>query len=254
MVCSRQSRHRPSSLALSRRSLAAFLESSLASGCTCLGPSSSPCSSGSCSTLGPFFLRPFGLPLLAALGRVKENSKVPPITRVCGGTRRSSLTASSSRGLSPRLRGNRRGEVRAEQIHRSIPAPAGEPLIQSQAYIGRKVYPRACGGTVIAGDVHAFNAGLSPRLRGNRARFPGRRPCLGSIPAPAGEPASRASRSAFFSVYPRACGGTSYSLSGTGSANGLSPRLRGNPFHHRLVPVGRRSIPAPAGEPLAVPY
>ena len=30
------------------------------------------------------FLRPFGLPLLAALGRVKENSKVPPTTRDCG--------------------------------------------------------------------------------------------------------------------------------------------------------------------------
>ena len=30
------------------------------------------------------FLRPFGLPLLVALGRVKENSKVPPTTRDCG--------------------------------------------------------------------------------------------------------------------------------------------------------------------------
>ena len=35
-------------------------------------------------SLPALFLPPFGLPLLAALGRVKENSKVPPITRVCG--------------------------------------------------------------------------------------------------------------------------------------------------------------------------
>ena len=52
MACLRQSLQSPSSLALSRQSLAALLEASLCSGCSCLGPSCSLCSSGIFLTLG----------------------------------------------------------------------------------------------------------------------------------------------------------------------------------------------------------
>ena len=57
MACSRQCRHCPSSLALSRQSLAAFLEASLYSGGRCLGPSRPLRSSGVFSTFcgGTFF-------------------------------------------------------------------------------------------------------------------------------------------------------------------------------------------------------
>ena len=75
---------------------------------------------------------------------------------------------------------------------------------------------------------------------------------IGSIPAPAGEPPNATGVRFVQEVYPRACGGTLplhylHALSG-----GLSPRLRGN----HAVPVNRPhtagSIPAPAGEPLAL--
>ena len=52
MACLRQSLQSPSSLALSRQSSAALLEASLCSGCSCLGPSCSLCSSGIFLTLG----------------------------------------------------------------------------------------------------------------------------------------------------------------------------------------------------------
>ena len=52
MACPRQSLQSPSSLAFSRRSLAAFLEASLRSGGDCLWASRPPCSSGVLSTFG----------------------------------------------------------------------------------------------------------------------------------------------------------------------------------------------------------
>ena len=48
--------------------------------------------------------------------------------RACGGTSPSAPTTSMLNGLSPRLRGNHRRPSRSQRRHRSIPAPAGEPL------------------------------------------------------------------------------------------------------------------------------
>ena len=92
-------------------------------------------------------------------------------------------------------------------------------------------------------------AGLSPRLRGNpywktRPNNDG-----GSIPAPAGEPASSASTRLRLRVYPRACGGTDTDRYGDTLAQGLSPRLRGNRPQHVPEQGLAGSIPAPAGEP-----
>ena len=109
-----------------------------------------------------------------------------------------------------------------------------------------------CGGTTVAGGVAVRRAGLSPRVRGNRAQ-PHRLGDLSrSIPACAGEPrtsgiAGRADR-----VYPRVCGGTPFSFLFLLSAVGLSPRVRGNRL---CTPVRWRrigSIPACAGEPEAL--
>ena len=50
-------------------------------------------------------------------------------------------------------------------------------------------------------------------------------------------------------VYPRACGGTNAHAAAASTVTGLSPRLRGNRTRTRTGYGGRRSIPAPAGEP-----
>ena len=51
-------------------------------------------------------------------------------------------------------------------------------------------------------------------------------------------------------VYPRACGGTYQRDGGSTPCPGLSPRVRGNHTEVENVLVGKRSIPARAGEPL----
>ena len=113
------------------------------------------------------------------------------------------------------------------------------------------VYPRACGGTPLVRRVNPYQYGLSPRVRGNHyipdtGINPNR-----SIPARAGEPASRTASSPVRRVYPRACGGTKRMIFRCHSERGLSPRVRGNrPGRGRAGRAeARRSIPARAGEP-----
>ena len=70
----------------------------------------------------------------------------------------------------------------------SIPAPAGEPIYRKNGFALSGVYPRACGGTHSQHRWVNAVLGLSPRLRGNLARYQGGAGAYGSIPAPAGEP------------------------------------------------------------------
>ena len=92
-----------------------------------------------------------------------------------------------------------------------------------------RVYPRACGGTIIAEMDEKNKAGLSPRVRGNHSE-------------------SRANW-VLTRVYPRACGGTAPGLPGPPGGPGLSPRVRGNLGLRVPKTSNERSIPARAGEP-----
>ena len=138
-------------------------------------------------------------------------------------------TKLSSRGLSPRLRGNHMPTSPVIHTCRSIPAPAGEPCWPAAPVKMTAVYPRACGGTWLVYAPDSAIRGLSPRLRGNRLRLRQLPERPGSIPAPAGEPGLGSHRG--------------------GRLQGLSPRLRGNLpcVPGPSYPAG--SIPAPAGEP-----
>ena len=93
--------------------------------------------------------------------------------------------------------------------------------------------------------------GLSPRVRGNRQHRRCRRPHRRSIPARAGEPRSSLAITMMEEVYPRACGGTEYDRIAERASQGLSPRVRGNPYDLPLADRSQRSIPARAGEPSA---
>ena len=132
-------------------------------------------------------------------------------------------------GLSPRVRGNHAGPVSIRQALGSIPACAGEPYVYRAKLHGYAVYPRVCGGTAGRPDGEVSGEGLSPRVRGNpgnsRPLVPGTR----SIPACAGEPASRHGNCNRRRVYPRVCGGTSKRSQAGFRYHGLSPRVRGNP-------------------------
>ena len=92
------------------------------------------------------------------------------------------------KGLSPRVRGNRKQCAAAGSRERSIPACAGEPLASMLVKYSKRVYPRVCGGTDITTRPAGLLLGLSPRVRGNRVKIALLFAIQGSIPACAGEP------------------------------------------------------------------
>ena len=107
--------------------------------------------------------------------------------RVCGGTTIDVSHHTTYSGLSPRVRGNPTGCGLYVTFSGSIPACAGEPGTPAPRRLGSGVYPRVCGGTVVADHEALLDEGLSPRVRGNRPSGPGDGFDLGSIPACAGE-------------------------------------------------------------------
>ena len=191
------------------------------------------------------------IPALAGEPKLKTlaANPIPVYPRACGGTRTYGRGISGGAGLSPRLRGNQNHAYLPIDIARSIPALAGEPASRVVGGSKSRVYPRACGGTWSAIVLGMPSGGLSPRLRGNP---PAGMPTLlhgRSIPALAGEPRTAAVLTWSSMVYPRACGGTTAALNFANAANGLSPRLRGNPAAITKFGQSIGSIPALAGEP-----
>ena len=131
--------------------------------------------------------------------------------RACGGTSHRTERAPRRSGLSPRVRGNLLLPEGGGLVARSIPARAGEPPSRRTRPRERKVYPRACGGTIPAPEPLVPGMGLSPRVRGNHDGRVAANDLRGSIPARAGEPPSQSLMIRWARVYPRACGGTTSS-------------------------------------------
>ena len=128
--------------------------------------------------------------------------------RVCGGTAVHIATVRANQGLSPRVRGNPAPRDWYQPDCGSIPACAGEPHESRWWYGVPWVYPRVCGGTDDLPPDDPLVAGLSPRVRGNRAGVQRRWYLRRSIPACAGEPTLCRALGPATPVYPRVCGGT----------------------------------------------
>ena len=169
--------------------------------------------------------------------------------RVCGGTLRYDPQTTPGLGLSPRVRGNHPELDLIPIPYGSIPACAGEPRSAAPRSCTSRVYPRVCGGTVARSCGTPGAAGLSPRVRGNRAVVSPRAARSGSIPACAGEPVPGSPCPSKPGVYPRVCGGTRAGKAVPVEAGGLSPRVRGNRDTYLGHASRQRSIPACAGEP-----
>ena len=120
--------------------------------------------------------------------RATDSRALGVYPRVCGGTVAARRLVSAGEGLSPRMRGNLPLAHRQRQCIGSIPAYAGEPRCAAAGRLDGGVYPRVCGGTPCPAIQPFSNAGLSPRMRGNRLRIAAAEPACGSIPAYAGEP------------------------------------------------------------------
>ena len=192
--------------------------------------------------------------------------------RVCGGTAPPTARHPRPAGLSPRVRGNPGAAIQVVNGRRSIPACAGEPVIQ---WLGQGpvqgLSPRVRGNPSVpspvivssgsipacAGEPFSRNRlqhcvrGLSPRVRGNPSYCLQLWILMRSIPACAGEPSPIAALALSPPVYPRVCGGTRLFLELLTDCGGLSPRVRGNRCRGRGSRPSGRSIPACAGEPTA---
>ncbi len=169
--------------------------------------------------------------------------------RECGGTLTTTLPSTITKGLSPRVRGNRPFSSQTHGRWRSIPASAGEPHTGSREFYRYPVYPRECGGTQWYDRRHERARGLSPRVRGNLVHYLHPIYSKRSIPASAGEPGDSVRASSEEKVYPRECGGTQAPLLDVNFFEGLSPRVRGNRLLVRPSSLCDGSIPASAGEP-----
>ena len=130
------------------------------------------------------------IPACAGQPAASPRRLLPPwvYPRVCGATAATCCATRTARGLSPRVRGNRRGRPHSVVLSRSIPACAGQPRLVGRSETTIAVYPRVCGATV-SGIIRQYRyRGLSPRVRGN-PKIPAAPPIpLGSIPACAGQP------------------------------------------------------------------
>ena len=156
-----------------------------------------------------------------------------------------------TRGLSPRVRGNRFSGRIAGLGRGSIPACTGEPPTIARRLRRRGVYPRVYGGTFTAVLARLPVRGLSPRVRGNPTSTYGGILKSGSIPACTGEPSGPGSWMARTRVYPRVYGGTGCSFLLVVGYRGLSPRVRGNLPRWSGAAWRSGSIPACTGEPAA---
>ena len=170
--------------------------------------------------------------------------------RVCGGSCQRWRRRRCSCGLSPRVRGKLNAMAPYPHPAGSIPACAGEAAPFPATAPQRPVYPRVCGGSVAHHQPLGLTPGLSPRVRGKLGFQPVRGGAGGSIPACAGEAPSAWPGAFQDKVYPRVCGGSvSGEVSGRAAA-GLSPRVRGKPYHRGRGRPSAGSIPACAGEAL----
>ena len=170
--------------------------------------------------------------------------------RVCGATIYSAWVGQATKGLSPRVRGNRIYPQILLIWSGPIPACAGQPMRGACCACYGGAYPRVCGATFHFSDFYARWEGLSPRVRGNLFLELLGRSIGGPIPACAGQPVQCVPAGRAVRAYPRVCGATQGAGYWWGCSGGLSPRVRGNHVFDGVAERFKGPIPACAGQPL----
>ena len=175
-----------------------------------------------------------------------QRGKVYP--RVCGGSGLARLIRTWNCGLSPRVRGKPDGGTVRWPLVWSIPACAGEAVAHRLRREVARVYPRVCGGSFTLPARAPAPQGLSPRVRGKLLNPVSPLSLERSIPACAGEALVMLMLFSAVEVYPRVCGGSSFTTLAVICPAGLSPRVRGKRWRLGATRLFQRSIPACAGE------
>ncbi len=167
--------------------------------------------------------------------------------RVCG--ERAQKCSGNVRvfGSSPRVRGTPGRSQRLTTWSRFIPACAGNAISIPARPAGPPVHPRVCGEREHRQRISYADAGSSPRVRGtpSSASRRGRRGRF--IPACAGNARPRRRVPCGRPVHPRVCGERGAGANKQRAIAGSSPRVRGTPGRPGRHDLGRRFIPACAG-------
>ncbi len=160
------------------------------------------------------------------------------------------------RGRSPLTRGRQQRKNKQVRDVGSIPAHAGQTLVDRGALGIRQVDPRSRGADAATASQQARNTGRSPLTRGRRSSFPAFPNRLRSIPAHAGQTKAWREVKPVWGVDPRSRGADDQLRAIVTSRPGRSPLTRGRPVHRPEERHESGSIPAHAGQtrhPLAVP-
>ena len=171
----------------------------------------------------------------------------PVHPRACGEHCAACGPMPSKAGSSPRLRGTLMYLLIRQEIHRFIPAPAGNTRRSGRGTHPAAVHPRACGEHGSPWPSSSGTPGSSPRLRGTPAALDFREQASRFIPAPAGNTLRPVEGQPPRAVHPRACGEHPSVTAALPPVAGSSPRLRGTPRRTAMSAEPPRFIPAPAG-------
>jgi len=168
--------------------------------------------------------------------------------RVRGAVRRRGRVPDSAQGPSPRARGSLPRHARPLRRFGSIPACAGQSVLDLFALGAPWVHPRVRGAVAFNASKAVKPSGPSPRARGSRSRWLCEPHQSGSIPACAGQSPPSSSTDSNRRVHPRVRG----AVHGNGrlqrQRSGPSPRARGSLSRAEPAAVPARSIPACAGQ------
>ena len=181
---------------------------------------------------------------------MRSSARRAAYPRVCGATAFPVALLDVGSGLSPRVRGNLGLCVMLLGPLGPIPACAGQPESAAEARPQTRAYPRVCGATISSKNFPGIECGLSPRVRGNRIHRLPPKGWAGPIPACAGQPEGFVPTAQSAGAYPRVCGATCSMRINPAGAEGLSPRVRGNPPAQVRKLLRAGPIPACAGQPL----
>ena len=156
-------------------------------------------------------------------------------------------TTASARCSFPRMRGTGSDGPAGVQLHRFIPAHAGNRTNWQKGPSPLAVHPRACGEQSTTYWPHLPCRGSSPRMRGTGCRVFRVHGPRRFIPAHAGNRRSSLASRPASAVHPRACGEQDDEGEPHFSSSGSSPRMRGTGRARRFPLLKHRFIPAHAG-------
>ena len=167
--------------------------------------------------------------------------------RVCG--ERWSLPPSQRlpSGSSPCVRGTARRDRSPQDVHRFIPACAGNGIVLVASLLLSPVHPRVCGERSPASSHASSRTGSSPRVRGTVGAVRRGREGARFIPACAGNGVRRRRGPGARPVHPRVCGERTVTSSDSMENVGSSPRVRGTAASRTGPSPQTRFIPACAG-------